>query len=379
MSSAARCDACGYVARADTQKRALYGLRQHSCEKQRADRARSERGRAREAAVDRTPKPCHHARANHQHGTYACYTLDACRCVPCAVACSQYEATRVRDRAYGREAFVDARPAAAHLRALMAAGLGWKRVAQLADLPTSSVYVLLYGRPDRNAGKPRTQARKATVDKLLAVPIPTLDDLADGANTDPTGTRRRVRALVAHGWSLTALADRTGIDHQILRGAVNGSRRYVLAGSARAIRAAYDELWNAAVPDSPGKTRALARALREGWPPPAAWDDDAIDDPDALPAPGWRDGECSEPGCPETDRWASGMCRAHYFQHRRGTSPTGAADLDEFLHLVRNGEDLERAAQRVGVKVGAIEMRARREGRTDVLDTVRLIREGVAA
>ncbi|MEV8027634.1 hypothetical protein [Cellulosimicrobium funkei] len=369
MSTEARCLDCGHTTRSATRRLALAGIARHSCEREHARRAAAHDALAREAARDRTPQPCQHEHAQHEHGTRACYAFDDCRCIPCTTANSEYEAQRTRDRAYGHTAFVDAREAVQHVRELTRAGLGSRRIAELAGVSRSTLATLLRGT--------RTATRQSIVDKLLAVPMPTVDDLAPGATTDATGTTRRVRALVAHGWSITALADRTGIDRQALDTAANASRRSVLVSTARAVREVYDELWAAPVPESPGKTRALIRARDEGWPPPLAWDDDEIDDASALPAPGWREGECRETGCPETELVAHGLCSTHYHASRRA-SARGVVDLDEFLHLVRSGEDLERAAARVGVQLGSLEARARGHERDDVLEAIRLIRAGVA-
>jgi hypothetical protein len=75
-------------------------------------------------SVDRTPKPCQHPRANHQHGTRLAYMLDRCRCLPCSAANSAYETRRVQLKAYGRgtpTGLVDATPARTHVEKLQAA------------------------------------------------------------------------------------------------------------------------------------------------------------------------------------------------------------------------------------------------------------------
>jgi hypothetical protein len=284
-----RCEDCGWSGRPGgyaTRGRADFAFRQHSCAKARRDRATYLRGQARAAAVDRTPKPCLHKVANHQHGTHACYVLDQCRCLRCSVANANYESDRTRARAEGKVAYVDARPAAAHLRALSAAGMGWKRAAAAAGVPESSVYPLLYGRA-RDGGRPKTKARQALVDAILAVPMPTLDDLGAGTPVDSTGTRRRLQALMALGWSVNRIAQAAGVDHQPMRHALAGGM--VSARTARTVRDVYDELWDQAPPTATrgdrvavGKTRA--RAAAAGYLPPMAWDDDTIDDPDARPA-----------------------------------------------------------------------------------------------
>jgi hypothetical protein len=65
---------------------------------------------------------------------------------------------------------------------------------------------------------------------------------------------------------------------------------HVRAGTARAVCALYDELWDQPPPegthrDKIAASRARNRAAAHGWPPPLAWDDDTIDDPDVVPNP----------------------------------------------------------------------------------------------
>lgn len=283
------CRKCGWTGRTTTAGIAGRSTRIHSCDRHLAALAATARGNARAAAVDRTPKPCLHKVAAHTHATYACYVLDTCRCTPCSAANATYEANRKRLQAYGRfDAFIDAAPARTHLRALSAAGMGWKRVAHLAGLPTSNVYPILWGRRDRRGGAPRARARRTLVEAILAVPMPTLDYLAPGALTDSTGTRRRIQALVTRGWSVKRIAsaatpplDRQPLDHAL-------THPTVIVRTALAVRAVYDDLWDQAPPtittgDKIATARSLHRAEAAGWVPPLAWDDDTIDDPTATP------------------------------------------------------------------------------------------------
>lgn len=282
------CTECGWRGRYRSQPMADYAFRRHSCQKTRRERAATARGRARDAAVDRTPKPCRHRYANHQHGQYVTAKLDGCRCWPCTDAKSAYNAERGRAQAYGTwSPFVPTAPAVAHLRELSRAGMGWKRVAAAAGVPSSSVYPLLYGRPDRNGGAPRTKARRALVDAILAVPMPTLDDLGAAVIVDGTGTRRRLQALIVAGWSVQLLAARTDVDRQALDRAL--AQRPVQAKTARAVTALYDDLWDKLPPETTtgekiSAARSRRRAAAQAWAPALAWDDDTIDDPDTLPA-----------------------------------------------------------------------------------------------
>src|SRR5690606_35234222 len=150
------------------------------------------RGLARDAAVDRTPKPCLHRVARHEHGHYATYTLDGCRCLPCAAAASEYELNRLRNAAYGRTRHTDAGPVREHLAALATAGVGLKRVAVVSGVSTGTLTKIVYGvsRGDGTRRPPSSRVLKTTADKLLAV---TARDVAPAALVDGTGAARRLQ------------------------------------------------------------------------------------------------------------------------------------------------------------------------------------------
>lgn len=118
--------------------------------------------------------------------------------------------------------------------------------------------------------------------------------------TDATGTHRRIQALMRCGWSIAELAARLGISRNALRLKLNRAEM-VAAVSAAAVRDLYDGLWDQAPPSGTADmrraaTRARNYARKRGWVPPAAWDDDAIDNPDAAPVDGWQRGEGRERG-----------------------------------------------------------------------------------
>jgi hypothetical protein len=115
--------------------------------------------------------PCLHPKARHQHGTVLAYKLDRCRCLPCREAKNAYDRGRTRGIAYGTwNKWADAEPARAHVLLLMETrGIGWPVVAQRAGLTRQTVQRLLYGLPQRNL-PPARRVRRATLDKLLAIP-----------------------------------------------------------------------------------------------------------------------------------------------------------------------------------------------------------------
>lgn len=234
-------------------------------------------------AVDRTPQPCLHPRANHQHGTRACYVHDHCRCYPCGAANSNYAAALNRQIAYGRSNLVDAEPVREHIRALMAGGMGWKQVAKRSGVSTGALSRLLWGkkREDGTYRPPTRRVQAETAQSITAVHL----ELAEHALVDSTGSVRRIRALIAIGWSQAKLADRLGITPQNFWLAA-GTRPMILLRTARAVRRLYDELSMQLPPeDTPAArgaaSRARAYAAARRWSPPLDWDEDKIDDPAA--------------------------------------------------------------------------------------------------
>lgn len=214
------------------------------------------------------------------HGTKTRYGY-GCRCDACRAAniaaMRAWRQRRARIQ-WGAEppALVDAEPVRAHVLQLMAAGVGWERIADLSGVSKGSVNALLYRTP-------RTRrVRPDTAEKILA--LRAADCVADGAYVDPSGTRRRIQALAAAGWCRAEIARRLGIKSRNMPMLLTARR--VRARTARQVRELYDQLWDQPPPAATGRQRAAVaqsrRTARElGWPPPAAWDDDLIDLPEA--------------------------------------------------------------------------------------------------
>lgn len=263
------CKTCGWTGTYDTVARAAYFKRLHSCETHLRRAAQRERGRLRRESVDRTPKPCLHKYANHQHGTYPCYVLDHCKCPPCAAANSAYEFNRTRQQAYGRwQGLVDAQPARERVQALMAAGMGLKRIAAVTGVSTGTLSKLMYGRPWADGTvRPSRRLKPVTAEKLLAVEL----DLADGARVDATTTRRRLQALVAMGWSMSKLGRALGMQPGNFNRTIHAQQ--VVWSTAKAVHALYPRLAETEPPranhrDRIAYSRSIGYARDHGWQPP---------------------------------------------------------------------------------------------------------------
>lgn len=218
------------------------------------------------------------------HG-YARYRLDGCRCYICAFARSRYDENRDRALAYGTwQPWTDTEPVRVHVLTLQSCGMGLRAIAAAAPCDRKRLQAVLSG---------QKKMRPDIAARILAVE-PVLDNLASSTLMSPIGTRRRAHALVAVGWPQHHLALHLDMDPGNF-GVMLG-REHVIVRRALAVRSMYDELWQADPADhgaTPGGIkRARAYAADRGWAPPAAWDDDTIDEPTAYPD--WT-GKCGTP------------------------------------------------------------------------------------
>jgi hypothetical protein len=311
---------------------------------------------ARQAGVVRvgeTAQPirdCRHPKARHVHGTRNAYVCDRCRCAACRDANRISQQQRRRAIAYGHwEPYVDAQPARAHVHALGLAGVGLRRTSCLSGVPHGTLSRLMRG----SNGRPPGSIRAETARRVLSIPVnPTA--LAAGSRVDASGTRRRLQALVAIGWPIATLAARLGRTPGNLRRTM--TRQSVTVGTARAIRAQYEQVADTHPPDETPARRAASQRAREharscGWTAPLGWDD--IDtDPDPS-----RDQRDTTPIDPldidiAADRLTNG-------RHVHLTD----AERDEVVRaLTKRGHSIQQIAEAVALSPRTVSRRRRTSG-----------------
>jgi hypothetical protein len=211
-----------------------------------------------------------------RHGR-AGYRNHGCRCDVCQDAFDRWNRDTTREKRYGRwQPYVDAEPVRQHARALIEAGVGWRRIAVVADVKPSWVTNLLYGKGEL---PPVRKIRPATAERILALPV--TPAIGAPRRIPATGTARRIQALAALGWSITCQAQRIGWSPQNLYTIFR--RKWVFVPTERAVRDMYDALSMQPAPAGLGTPSVLRAARKNGWFPPLAWDDETIDDPAAVP------------------------------------------------------------------------------------------------
>ncbi|MGY5127354.1 hypothetical protein [Streptomyces nigrescens] len=129
---------------------------------------------------------------------------------------------------------------------------------------------------------------RETASAILAIPVPGPGYARrfDGV-IDATGARRRLRALSALGYTLPVLAEQTGLTTETIGSIRQGRRGQLRMSANQEITAAYDRLWKvdplSVGVSAAGAAKARTHATKSGWPSPLAWDDEVIDDPEAVP------------------------------------------------------------------------------------------------
>lgn len=293
------------------------------------------------------PMHTHTSTCTIEHGDYRCYVDHGCRRPECREAWRIYGSTRSREIAYGRikvDHYVTGSVARAHIERLIHAGMSIRGISRECGVAVITISRIRAGH----------RIRTTTQDKLLTVvpePPEATEKTPGAQRVDGAGTRRRLRALVAQGWTAVRLAQYAGCTSENLRQALSKDEGdQTLARFALQVRDLYEQLWDQTPPCASGYEEAQAsrvrkEALDREWAPPMAWDEESIDDPAASPAE-WR----------EVTDLGSGRRRIH---------------LDNLDDCATWGLDIEGAAQRLDVTADAICACAKRAERLDVLDRLR--------
>lgn len=290
-----RCKRCGFQATYQNAGavQARYWFDRHSCQKRETRMVKAVMAEMREAAIDRTPKPCMHKIADHQHGTRACYVLDTCRCTPCSKANSAAENERTRLKAYGRyHKYVDAHPVRLHLAELKEYGIGLKQVSRVSGVSNGSLTNIWYGLYEttgmgRSGGingagnltrEPSRRVLRITAERIYAVEAVSANLSPGQVDRERTSlARTHLQALVALGWSMSKLARRLDMDPGNFTSVIHGPRMMVRETVDRA-EALFEELSMTLPPrsshrDKSSYSRAVNYAKAVDWVPPLALDD----------------------------------------------------------------------------------------------------------
>lgn len=173
--------------------------------------------------------------------------------------------------------YIDSQPIRNHITRLRRAGMGIKQIAKLCGIAPGAVQIIV----DRRTGS-AVKVLPSTAAKILSVAVPPTPSVMPAGTqcVSAIGTTRRLRALIAAGYTPSMLSRELGIAL---------TNAYALFGHcddvppviAQAVADLFDRL--EMIPGPSDRARELAHKL--AWAPPLAWDQDRIDDADTHPAP----------------------------------------------------------------------------------------------
>lgn len=171
--------------------------------------------------------------------------------------------------------YVPVSPTGERLRQLREAGVSMHAVARTIGVSETTLVNIAKGH--------QRHVQAWTANAIARVTIPAILE-HETTGYPGIGARRRVAALLAVGWTHAHLRQQTG---GVATGdVINDAGRRVEAHTYLAIRETYERLCMTPGPSSRNRTRAR----RHGWIPPMAWDDDSIDDLNAVPRGVSREG-----------------------------------------------------------------------------------------
>lgn len=183
----------------------------------------------------------------------------------------QKERNRSGEFVYG---FEPVEKVVAHLDMLLASGMSLRRIADQSGVST---FGLIKMRENKK------YVRRNTAEALYAVDPLSSWKREDWGRVPADGTRRRLQALVALGYTQKEIANLCNISVTNITYLTLGHNQVVRIPTAKKILAVYERLQMTPAPKSAAATYSRRRAKEKGWLPPMAWDEDAIDAIDAQP------------------------------------------------------------------------------------------------
>ncbi len=202
-------------------------------------------------------------------------------CEPCMVAYRRHVKAWKLERDRSGPRIVPGDAVRAHVQALLDQGMSLRSIGKFSGVSASTISNVM-SRPGSGINK-RNEARILA----LAAPVYELEPEAE-TFVPRIGAERRIKALLALGWTHAHMKDECGVLTHVL---LSQSGGWITQRNHNRVRAMYERL--SMTPGPSSLTRA--RAARLGYLPPLAWDDADLDDPAAWPS------IPDEDGMPEVD------------------------------------------------------------------------------
>lgn len=185
----------------------------------------------------------------------------------------------------GQGGYVDAAEMQARIRKLHDVHeIGFQRIADKTGVDLANIKWHYAGRSTARPDKPLTTCQWRVHNAVMTTPFGPADRKIQIRST---GTQRRLQALVAAGYSQKWLAEHTGRALEHLNNFMVKNRVEVSAEHAAVVEQIYRKYIDMDPAEAGVSQRGMiyARivAKKRSYPPGVCWDDDTIDDPEAVP------------------------------------------------------------------------------------------------
>ncbi len=153
-----------------------------------------------------------------------------------------------------------------HIEYLMALGMSMRAIADKTGVSKDRISVIM--------GNQQKAVRKRIAEPLLALQLS--EPYTEEGRITNLFALRRIQALQAMGWPMHTLAHKLGTHPEYLRGIGRDGKRTIPVELNETVKALYAELKDLEGPRNEPKLKARANE----WPPPQAWREDELDDPE---------------------------------------------------------------------------------------------------
>lgn len=277
-----------------------------------------------------------------------------CRCETCCRGQRRANIRRELVRMNEGGNLVDNTVLQAHLKLLTDSGMTQGAISRQSGVSQTTISYIING---LTRGCQRDKANR-----LLALTPHTFDSISE---RPAIGAQRKMQALYAIGHGQLAISTASGMNVATISHLVNGRYSKIDGRTEAKADIAYKEL-----AESRGTSkRAIGRARKSRWAPPAAWDDDTISNPNAFPDwtghcgtdRGWWTHRLTDiPACPACEEaHLAWKAERRHLPHREfmvalgharaAASGRGAAIAHDARELIAQGCDYDTAAERIGI------------------------------
>lgn len=233
------------------------------------------------------------------HGDYGYARKQRCYCEPCTIASRKYVKQLQVDHARGIKRRVDADLVRRHVNDLLEMGVHQHQISRAAGIAHTVLVNIMRGATCGWTDEPAKYVLRPTALALLGV---SYEDAMEVRTLVPSiGIHRRIQALEYLGHAKSTIARELGVSESQVHLYLKRDRAY--SDTIPMIHEVYVRMRKTAGTSN----YARWQAYRNNWASPMCWDDETIDDPEAVPV-----GQVCVVSACSRSVYLHNLCKAHH-------------------------------------------------------------------